>query len=192
MGLLYVFPVSMEETDFVVTKDNTLTLKTYGLPYIFWIYALCVIAVIVFMFLAIKDPVLKLITLGDDTDATLGYALLAFISLLPLSILGFFFYEKRITRQGEKLRLIHRIFGITVFSEMFTLDRAEALSVDPFLTSPNVARMNGNGDNLGFQNKGYFVLWLTDASGKKIALDRHSRKADLEKLKSLIENYSKL
>ncbi len=192
MGLLYVFPVSMEETDFVVTKDDTLTLKTYGLPYIFWIYALCVIAVIIFMFLAIKDPILKLISLGDDTDATLGHSLLAFIGLLPLSILGFFFYEKRITRQGSKLGLIHKIFGITVFSETYDLDRADILSVDSFLTSPNVARMNGKDDNLGFQNKGYFVLWLTNTAGKRIALDRHSRKADLEKLKSLIENYSKL
>ncbi len=192
MGLLYVFPVSMEETDFVVTKDDTLTLKTYGLPYIFWVYAACVIAVILFMFLAIQGPILKLISLGDETDATLGYSLLGFIGLLPVSILGFFFYEKRIGLQGKKLRLGHRIFGISVFSEEFDLDRPDSLSVEPFLTSPNVARLNGKGDDLGFQNKGYFVLYLTGASGKKIALDRHSRKADLEKLRGLIGNYSKL
>ena len=90
MGLMYVFPVSEEEADFV-KKDDRLTLKTYGLPYIFWIYAICTVAVIFFMFLAIKAPVLKLIELGDETDATLGYSLLTFIGLLPVFIFAFFY-----------------------------------------------------------------------------------------------------
>lgn len=186
MGLMYVFPVAEDETDFYVKKDESLTLKTYGLPYIFWFYAVCVIAVIAFMFLAIKEPVLKLISLGDETDATLGYSLLAFVGLLPLTILGFFFYEKRIVRKGDTLSLIHKVFGITVFSEKFELKSPESLSVEAFLTSPNVAKIKGDGESLGFQNKGYFILWLTLPDGKKIQLDRHSRKVDLEKLKKLI------
>lgn len=189
MGLLYVFPVSEEETDFVVKKDNSLILKTYGLPYIFWFYALCCVTVVFFMFLAIKEPVLKLISLGDDTDATLGYALLTFVGLLPVSILAFFFYEKRIVKKGSELSMIHKVFGITVFSEKFLLEGSDSLSVEPFLTSPNVARMNSREDNVGFQNKGYFVLWLKSKDGKRIQLDRHSRKVDLEKLKGLIENH---
>jgi hypothetical protein len=46
MGLMYVFPVSEEETDFVklelspTGKGSKITLKSYGLPYIFWGYAL--------------------------------------------------------------------------------------------------------------------------------------------------------
>jgi hypothetical protein len=192
MGLLYVFPVSKDETDFVAEKDGALILKTYGLPYIFWAYALCVIAVIFFMFLAVKEPVLKLVLLGDETDASLGYALLIFIGLLPVSILGFFFYEKRITRRENELGVVHRVFGVTVFSETFTLGPADALVVEPFLASPNVARMNAKPENLGFQNKGYFVLSLAGADGEKITLDRHSRKADLDKLKALIEDYSKV
>ncbi len=60
MGLMYVFPVSEEEADFVIKKDDMLILKTYGLPYIFWIYALCSVTVVFFMFLAIKEPILKL------------------------------------------------------------------------------------------------------------------------------------
>ena len=96
MGLLYVFPVSLEEKDFVVIKDQTITLKTYGLPYLFWGYATAAIMVISFMFLAIKAPVLKLITLGDGTDSMLGYSLLVFIGLLPVFILSVFFYEKRL------------------------------------------------------------------------------------------------
>lgn len=188
MGLLYVFPVSEEERDFV-KKDSSLTLKTYGLPYIFWIYALCVIAVIFFMFIAIKAPILKLIALGDDTDAMLGYSLLSFVGSLPIFIFAFFFYEKRIVKQKNEMKLIHKVFGITVFSEKFILEAGDKLEVESFLSSPNVARMNAKQDNLGFQNKGYFILWLKGKNGRNIQIDRHSRKADLDKLKALLESH---
>lgn len=189
MGLMYVFPVGEDETDFVVKKDSELTLKTYGLPYIFWFYALCSIAVIFFMFLAIKEPVLKLVQLGDETDATLGYSLLTFIGSLPVFILGFFFYEKRIVKKGPEIRLVHKVFGITVFSEKFVLDESDSFTVESFLSSPNVARMKADEGTTGFQNKGYFILWLNSKDGKRIQVDRHSRKVDLDKLKSLLEAY---
>lgn len=189
MGLMYVFPVGEDEEDFVLKKDNVLTLKTYGLPYIFWFYALCSVTVIFFMFLAIKEPVLKLIALGDETDATLGYSLLTFIGLLPVLLLSFFFYEKRIVKNKNQLSLIHKVFGITVFSEKFLLEGSDDLSVESFISSPNMARMNSKEDNVGFQNKGYFILWLKSKDGKRIQIDRHSRKVDLEKLKGLLERY---
>lgn len=188
MGLLYVFPVGNDEEDFVIRKDDSVTLKTYGLPYIFWFYAACVVAVIFFMFLAIKEPVLKLVQLGDDTDAMLGYSLLTFIGFLPVIVFGFFFYEKRIVREKNELSLIHKVFGITVFKEKFLLESGDALTVEPFLSSPNVARMEAREDNVGFQNKGYFILWLKNKDGQRIQIDRHSRKTDLEKLKKLIES----
>lgn len=187
MGLLYVFPVSEEETDFV-KKDGALTLKTYGLPYIFWFYAICCIAVIFFMFLAIKAPVLKLVQLGDETDALLGYSLLTFIGLLPVFIFAFFFYEKRIIKDKNQLRLVHKVFGITVFSEKLLIESSDQLVVEPFLDSPNVARMKGGEEAVGFQNKGYFILWLVGKDGQRIQIDRHSRKVDLEKLKALLIN----
>ncbi|WP_408096227.1 hypothetical protein ACJVC5_14400 [Peredibacter sp. HCB2-198] len=186
MGLMYVFPVGEDETDFIDKKDGSLTLKTYGLPYIFWIYAICVVAVIFFMFLAIKAPVLKLIELGDETDATLGYTLLSFIGLLPVFIFGFFFYEKRIIRKGKNLTLQHRVFAVPVFTETFEVESSDELKIEAFMDSPNVAKINATEANVGFQNKGYFVLYLMSKSGQKILVDRHSRKADLEKLKKLI------
>lgn len=185
MGLIYVFPVSSEEKDFVIQQDEKLILKSYGLPYIFWIYAFCVITVVILMFFAIKEPVLKLISLGDETDAYLGYSLLTMIGLSPLVILAFFFYEKRIIRQGNRISLEHRIFGLKVMSEEHEIGSQDDLLIEPYLDSPNVARMNRTAENSGFQNKGYFVLYLLKAK-KKIALDRHSRKADLEKLKALL------
>lgn len=188
MGLMYVFPVSKEEADFVDVAPDSITLKTYGLPYIFWIYALCSIAVVFFMFLAIRPPVMKLIALGDETDALLGYSLLSFIGLAPVVILSFFFYEKRIVRTKDHLILQHRLFLLPVFTEKFLLNEIEEYSTDPFLTSPNVARMKNTQESLGFQNKGYFVLWIRLKNGKRIQLDRHSRKVDLDKLKELITN----
>ena len=188
MGLLYVFPVSLDETGFADKKDNQLILKTYGLPYIFWIYALAILIALIFLFIAGRDPVLKYIEIGDELDALLGYSLLTFIGLLPMVLLGFFFFEKRIIKNGSQISMHYRVFGIRFFSETFTMADSGALYVDAFLSSPNVARMKNDETTLGFQNKGYHVLWLSTKDGKKIALDRHSRKADLVKLQGLLEN----
>ncbi len=186
MGLLYVFPVSEEEIDFVVKKDETLILKTYGLPYIFWIYAICAVAVVFFMFLAIKEPILKLVSLGDETDATLGYSLLTFVGLIPVFIFGFFFYEKRITKKKNELGIEHRVFGLKVFSEKFLLEKDDQLDISNFIDSPNIARMKNTPESAGFQNRGYFTLHLRSGEGKKILIDRHNRKIDLEKLRDLL------
>ncbi len=183
---MYVFPVSLEEEDFAQNKSDGLTLKSYGLPYIFWIYAAASIAVILFMFLAVKDPVLKLIALGDETDSTLGYTLLSLIGLLPVFILSFFFYEKRIVASVKKITLEYRLFGIKFFSKTFTYTAEDPFSVAPFLSSPNLARLAAKEESKNFENKGYYVLWVTLDDGKKILIDRHSRKADLLKLKDLI------
>lgn len=188
MGLLYVFPVSLDEVGFADKKENQLILKTYGLPYIFWIYALAILIALIFLFIAGLEPVLKYIQIGDELDALLGYSLLTFIGLLPIILVGFFFFEKRIIKSSSQISMHYRIFGIRVFSESFTMAENNPLSVDSFLSSPNVARMKNDESNLGFQNKGYHVLWLSTKDGKRIALDRHSRRADLLKLQSLLEN----
>lgn len=187
MGLLYAMPVSLEEKDFVDLNDQTMTLKSYGLPYIFWGYATAVLMVIFFMFLAIKAPVLKLIDLGDETDAMLGYVLLSFIGSLPIFIFAFFFFEKRIVKKPSILILEYRIFGLKVFSEKFTPAEEKTYSIEAFLDSPNLARIKGGEESAGFQNKGYFILWLNTKEGKRINLDRSSRKADLMKLEELLK-----
>lgn len=186
MGLMYVFPVSNDETDFVLRDGDKITLKSYGLPYIFWFYAFCAVAMVFFMFLAIQAPVLKLIELGDDTDATLGYSLLTILGISPLVIFSFFFFEKRLVREGNKLSMEYRLAGLKFFSETFLLENDDELVVESFLDSPNVARMKNTPEATGFQNKGYFVLWLKSKEGRKILIDRHSRKVDLEKLRQLL------
>lgn len=187
MGLLYPFPVSEEETDFVTKNADSITLKSYGLPYIFWIYAACVIAVIILMFVGIQGPVLKLISLGDDTDATLGYSLLTLIGSSPLFILSFFFYEKRIIAKKNEIKLQHRVFWIPVYTEKFKVSSLDQLMIEAHMDSPNVARLKLQEGTQGFQNKGYFILWLKVNDKTKVLVDRHSRKVDLEKLKALLE-----
>ena len=186
MGLLYVFPVSQDEEGFYIKDSTKVTLKSYGLPYIFWIYALLILIVIALMFFAIKDPILKLISLGDEVDALLGQSLLAFIASLPLFILGFFFYEKQIIKDDQQLFIKHRIFSIKILESKYVLENEDVFEVQPFLPSPNIARLKSDSSSLGFQNKGYFVLYLVKKSGPQYALDRHSRKVDLEKLKMLL------
>ena len=186
MGLLYVFPVSLEEENFAEKNNDTIVLKTYGLPYIFWAYALASITVIIFMFFAVKGPIMKLASMGDETDSLLAYSLLGFIILLPFTILSFFFYEKRIIKDHQNLQLVHKLMGLTFFSEKWSLTGEETLTVETFLSGPNVARLNATEENQGFQNKGYFVLWLNFKDGRRIQIDRHSRKIDLEKLKTLL------
>jgi hypothetical protein len=186
MGLLYVFPVATDEKDFVDIQVDKITLKTYGLPYIFWGYALGICLVILFMFLAIKAPILKLIQLGDEADALLGYALFSFLALLPTTLLSFFFFEKRIIKTKNEFILEYRTFGLKFFSEKFIPHSENPLEVSAFLSSPNMARTKGHEESAGFQNKGYFILWLKTKDGKRINIDRHSRKADLIKLESLL------
>lgn len=187
MGLLYPFPVSEEEADFVEKDSDSITLKSYGLPYIFWIYAFCVITVISFMFLGVYSPVMKLINLGDQTDATLGYALLSVIGLAPLIVLSFFFYEKRIIARKNEIKLQHRVFWLPFFTEKFQVDSLDQLVIKAHMDSPNVAKIKAQEGTQAFQNKGYFILWFQRNEKSKILIDRHSRKVDLEKLKALLE-----
>lgn len=187
MGLLYPFPVSKEESDFVSENENSITLKSYGLPYIFWGYAICVIGIIALMFVGIKGPVMKLVTLGDETDSALGYTLLSLVGLAPIIILSFFFYEKRIIAKKNMISLQHRLFWIPVFTENFEVKSMDQFSIEPYMDSPNVARLRAQEGTQGFQNKGYFILWLKVSDKDRITVDRHSRKVDLEKLLELIK-----
>lgn len=191
MGLLYPFPIAEDETDFVSvarTSSGEVTqveVKSYGLPYLFWLYAFIVIAMILIMYLAVHAPIEKLASLGDDVDKTLARALQIFLGLLPICILSFFFYEKRLTRLKETIIMQQRLFGIAFFTETFEGVTSNDLEVKTFLDSPNMARMSQSEDSRGFQNKGYFILSLKTKKGD-ILLDRHSRKHDLLALKQLL------
>lgn len=187
MGLLYPFPVSSDEADFYQIKDNKLILKTYGLPYIFWIYALLIFFVLAMMFLAIYQPMLKLARLGDDLDKTMAYLGLFTLLISPLVMFAFFFFEKRLVVSKRELKVQSYLFKVKLFESKFELEGNAQLVVDSFLDSPNMARIHERG--LSHQNKGYFVLNLIKDE-KVFLIDRHSRKQDLIKLKNLIEAFN--
>lgn len=190
MGLLYPFPVSREEEDFVhLDRPDTpreVHVKTYGLPYLFWGYALAITGVVVFMFILIQAPLLKLAALGDDVDKTLAYSLLATLSLSPFVLFSFFFYEKNLFSKKNQLTIKYKIFGLVFMQEVLTTQEKNPFSVRPYLSSPNIARLKKENEELGHQNKGYYVLYFKDQNQKENILDRHSRKIDLIKLQELL------
>ncbi len=190
MGLLYPFPVSPDETDFahLMTgpsgRIQKVTLKSYGLPYIFWGYALASLTVLFFLWLAVRNPMEKLAAMGG-LDAALVGLLQILIYSLPVIILGFFFYEKTLVATPGTLAITHRFFGVSFKRKSYSL-AAQPFAVDHFMDAPNVARLKGGPEAVGFQNKGYFTLWARTSDDRTIRVDRHSRKADLEALAALL------
>ncbi len=190
MGLLYPFPVSSEETDFVQLqlspqgRVSQVRVKSYGLPYIFWGYALASFTVLFFLWLAVRDPMEKLARLGG-TDAWLVGSLQLFMLLLPIVVLGFFFYQKTLETSGRQLKMVHSIFFCPIKTRLFHL-APDAFAIAHHMDAPNVARLKGGPEAQGFQNKGYFTLWVKTTDEKLWPIDRHSRKKDLEALVTVL------
>lgn len=197
MGLMYIFPTSdaPEEGDRAEQKNGAIILRTYGLPMIFWGYYLAATSVVFLMWLASRDIIKKLINYDDPSLYMLGHLVQWFLILSPLVALGFFFYEKVITKKEAELSLTYRLFFIPFFKKTYKLKSADAIEVNHFLASPNMARLRrqqgiDNAEALKhFETKGYFELNLMDTNGKTIIFDRHSRKADLIKMKELLLKY---
>ncbi len=182
-------PVSEEETDFVKIKGNGVEISTYGLPLIFWFYALCILTALFFMGLGISGPVKKLLSYPDQINHLIGYSLITFMGLTPILFMGFFFYKKVIEKNDDKVIIKHFVYGICLRKKTHVLKDKNALSVEHFLDSPNVARLNGLKDTRGFQNKGYFELLALTDKDHFLYIDRSSRKADLVKTKDLLSRY---
>jgi hypothetical protein len=195
MGLMYIFPVAIEESDRVEVISNekapgqqTIILKTYGLPMVFWSYLAASLVVIGTMWLASKSAIHKLLSYDDSGLQALAILVECTLILTPLVLLGCFFYEKQIKKSGKELHLIFKVFFIKIFSKKFILDSKDSLSVDHFMDSPNMAKIYNQSELKQFENKGYFELHAM-SGGKSILIDRHSRKADLIKLKDLLSKY---
>lgn len=197
MGLMYIFPTSdaPEEGDRAEQKNGALILRTYGLPMIFWGYYLAATSVVLLMWLASRDVINKLVNYDDPSLYLLGHLVQWFLILSPIVALGFFFYEKVITKKEATLSLTYKIFFIPFFKKTYHLQSKTSLEVNHFLASPNMARLRrqqgiDNAEALKhFETKGYFELDLIDNKGKLINFDRHSRKADLIKMKELLLKY---
>ena len=193
MGLLFQFPTSIDETDYIALKksdssENIIQIKSYGLPYIFWFYALGIITTLVLMALAVKNPLLTMLELNDPITKSLAILSILILALFPIIIISFFFYEKRLVSDSHSLMIGHYFFGFPLKTKTYTeIELSRQLHVRHFLSSPNYARMHQSLENQSFQNRGYFELVL-DLSPKLpiILVDRSSRKSDLDSLKELL------
>jgi hypothetical protein len=186
MGLLYPFPVSEEEKDHVIKTADSLTIKSYGLPYIFWLYLLCILSAIFLLFIGIKNPLMQIFAGDDVLNKYLALALITLFIALPTSLLAFFFYEKRIIKGKDFLSVEHLFFGIRVKKNHYTLNKSSAFEIKHHLDSPNVAALRKDLDLKAFENRGHHELFLL-INDKKIFLDRHSQLSELKKLKAFLE-----
>lgn len=183
-------PVQESETDRIGTpKEGGIILKSYGLPMVFWGYLAAILVVLLAMTVAIIDPLKKLYYGEDALNSALALLVAATMAMIPTALLLAYFYEKWIAKSGDKLTVSYRFFFIPVFKRSYQLASADAFSVGHFMDSPNMARLQGREDMRGFMNKGYFELFFKTQNGREVLLDRHSRKADLEKIKSLLSRY---
>jgi hypothetical protein len=196
MGLMYIFPVTdQNEDDRVLVENSRITLKTYGLPMVFWGYLAAALSVICIMWLSSRAVIAKMFTYEDPSLLLIAHVVQWSLYLSPIFLLGFFFYEKILTKKGHELTIIHRIFFIPVMKKTYHLNAGDALSVKHFMDSPNMAKLR-NQQGLGdpealrhFENRGYFELKVTTDKNAEVSIDRHSRKADLLKLKDLLSKY---
>ena len=186
MGLMYLFPTTKNE-EHVKIHGNEITLRTYGLPWIFWGYALASLSVVLGMYLAVKSPLEKLHSLGTGIDQLIYYALTSIFWLIPLITLSFFFFEKRLTKEAQQLTVSYHLFGVRFYKKFISLKPTNAFCLGHFLESPNMARLQNKEEMRGFQNKGYFELYAISADNQKILIDRHSVKIELEKIMHLLD-----
>ena len=184
MGLLFPFAVTLAEKDRVSLENENLTVKTYGLPFLFWGYLAAILSIMSFMYLAIAKPLAKFYKNGELPDQILAVLIYLFFILIPVVLLGFFFYEKILIKKSKQLIMVHKIFYIPFFTRKFELTRE--FSIDHFSDSPNMAAKLGY--PAAFKNRGYFYLHAQTDEGIK-RIDRHSQKGELKKLKLLLERF---
>jgi len=192
MGLLYIIPCSEKEREQVeITKgDNpSITLKSYGLPRIFWFYLLASFSIIFLMIIAIKEPLVKLFQTQDALNIGFVSLVLATLVIIPISLLAFFVYEKRITKGKNQLTIGHFLLGLNLKNRTYTLSNNEPFIISQFAGTPNIARERKDPKMRAFENQGYFELFGCEENGKQFLIDRNNRKADLVRISNLLKSY---
>ncbi len=200
MGLIYLFPTEHNESERIFVNGDRITLKTYGLPGIFWFYFLGIVITLIMLYLAISGPLNTILSSDDPINKSLALCVLILFLGIPFSMLCLFFYEKWIIRTPQGLKIIHKLFFLRIRTYVIPFPQVNESSQSPsyefsihhYLDSPNIAKRLNRPDLKGFENKGYFELYLhwNDERGlKKYFLDRHSRKSDLIKIRELLKNF---
>lgn len=191
MGLLYIFPSKENELDdrIHISDHRGITLKTYGLPMIFWGYLAAILVLVFVMGIAIKNPIETMIDSGDPINGVLAWIVLFTLIGLPLSLIGFFFFEKWIVKKENEIQLVYKIFWVTFFKRKFKLQSKDSFEVHHHIDSPNMAKRKKKPELRAFENSGYFELYAVAGPKKKLLIDRHSRRADLQKMANLMAKF---
>ncbi len=184
-----MFPVSEEEKDRITINDKGITLKSYGLPLVFWGYLAAILVVILAMGLAVAGPMITLFKTDDLINKVLVIVAASTVILIPSISIGFYFYEKFITKQDSLITITHRVFWLGLKKVKYELENKESLEIKHYMDSPNVAKMQADPSLRGFENKGYFQLFAKLKDGREVLIDRSSRKADLKKIQELLKRY---
>ena len=187
MGLLYLFPC--KENENTTFEKDFFVLKSYGLPPIFWLYFGGVLFIVSLMSFAIYNPALKLAKTGDPLNLSLVFLVLLVLVGTPISLLLFFLYEKRISKNGKQLHLSHCLLGIKIKNCSYVLKRKDSFKIQHFLSSPNIARMKKDPSTRAFENQGYWELHAELEDGRFILVDRNGRKADLKKMVTILSDH---
>ena len=190
MGLLFILPVSLEETDRIsIQNEKIITLKSYGLPLIFWGYLSAIIIVLFAMWLTIQGPLNTMLSNSVQINRVIAYAVIALFIIIPGSLLAIIFYEKVISKEKDMLTIIQKVFWIPLSKKTYQLNSQDSFSIKHFMDSPNVAKVENKQGHGGFKNQGYFQLFLNTKQDKQILMDRHSREADLVKIRDLLSSF---
>ena len=190
MGLFYQFPSRLDPVDDRIgVEEGTLIVKTYGPPGIFWGYLAAIFTTIFFLYLASHNSLAAMLEGGDAINRILALGvLLLMVGAIPV-LLGFFFYEKIIFKNGEDLQIVHRLFGIPLRKTRHKLRTFDAFEIVHCLDSPNVARREQGEGSRGFQNNGFYQLMAFVIDDTSLFVDRHSQYRELVKFKELLCQY---
>ncbi len=187
MGLMYLFPSGVDDPDHMISTSDSLKLRSYGLPPIFWFYLLAILTVFSFLVLNVWNPLQKMLKIGQGLDVLIAYSLLGLIFLAPIILIGFYFYEKNLIVKKRSLTIIDKVFFIPFRKRTYEISNPSNLFVNHFIDSPNMARIKDEKALKAFQNRGYYEL-LLNVDKKTILIDRHSNHSALIKLKKILES----
>ena len=192
MGLFYILPTDKKDHDRIkVQKNNSaqvseysITLKSYGPPQIFWIYLILTLALLLIMYVTIGPSLDKILQGKDIFDILIGYGTYSLFFVIPVFLLGIFFYEKRITKSNKALNIKHYLFFIPIYSKNITLnDNNWKFTIKHFTGTPNIAKKEEL--NPAHFNKGYYNLFL-ERENKEHFIDRSSLLNEIKKVKKLL------
>ena len=190
MGLFYQFPSQLDEADDRIgVEDGTLVLKTYGPPGIFWGYLAAIFSTLFFLYWASHNLLMTMLAGGDPINRILAMGVILVMGGLIPTLLGIFFYEKILYKRGNELGIAHRLFGIPVWRSRHQLLSADAFDVQHCLDSPNMARREQWEGSRGFQNNGFYRLEALIGEGQVVAVDRHSQRRELDRIRALLSEY---